>query len=154
MGNRKAGFALTSGNASMEEFAMADDRRPIDPAAHRPEHEPTPGFDPVHPTNDPAIERDPAGAPIRDRQTTVVTSRGSGGVYIAAVIAAVAIIAAIVAMNWDWGDPQATTLPADPAAVEETAPAAQDGTAPPADDPAAAGETAEPAPATEPEPVE
>lgn len=134
---------------------MADDRRPVDPAAHRPEQEPAPGFDPVHPANNPAVERDPAVGAARERQTTVVTSNSRGGVYIAALIAVVAIIAAIVAMNWDWGNPQATTMPADPAAIEETAPAAEDGATAPADTQTTApADTAEPAPASEPAPTE
>lgn len=134
---------------------MADDRRPVDPAAHRPEQEPAPGFDPIHPANDPAVERDPAAGAPRERHTTVVTSNSRGGVYIAALIAVVAIIAAIVAMNWDWGNPQATTMPADPAAIEETAPAAEDGTTAPADTQTTAPtDTAEPAPGTEPAPAE
>lgn len=134
---------------------MADDRRPVDPAAHRPEQEPAPGFDPIHPANDPAVERDPAAGAARERHTTVVTSNSQGGVYIAALIAVVAIIAAIVAMNWDWGDPQATTMPADPAAVEETAPAAEGETTAPADmQTTAPTDTAEPAPGTEPTPAE
>ncbi|MFN4271664.1 MAG: hypothetical protein ACK4F5_02555 [Aliihoeflea sp.] len=132
---------------------MADDRRPVDPAAQRPEQEPAPGFDPVHPANDPAVERDPAAGTARERHTTVVTSNSRGGVYIAALIAVVAIIAAIVAMNWDWGNPQATIMPADPAAMEETAPAAEDGTTAPADTQTTApAGTAEPAP--EPTPAE
>lgn len=134
---------------------MADDRRPVDPAAHRPEHEPRPGFDPVDPANDPAIERDPAATRTTSRTTVVDRGGGNSGMMVAAVIAVIAIIAAIVAMNWDWGSPQATT-PGEPAAVEqETAPAPGDepaATAPadtapadeaaPADDTAPAGETA------------
>jgi hypothetical protein len=69
----------------MEDSIMADDRRPADPAAHRPEQEPAPGFDPVHPANDPAVERDPAAAPPRGTNTTVVTANsGRGGLYAAA----------------------------------------------------------------------
>lgn len=138
---------------------MADDRRPVDPAAHRPEHEPRPGFDPVDPANDPAVERDPV---TRSTRTTVVNSRGGGsGMMVAAVIAVIAIIAAIVAMNWDWGNPQATA-PGEPAAVEQgTAPAADEpaATAPtaPAGEAAPAGDTApadDAAPADEAAPVE
>lgn len=138
---------------------MADDRRPVDPAAARPEHEPRPGFDPVHPANDPAVARDPAAGPRTN--TTVVNSGGRSSMMIAAVIAVIAIIAALIAMNWDWGSPQATA-PADPAVVEqETAPAAGDQTAPPADDPAAttaptdtAPADADTAPADEPVPAD
>jgi hypothetical protein len=129
------------------EVIMAEDRKPGDPTANRGQDEPKPGFDPVDPANDPAVERDPA-ASGGTRKTTVVTDSGRSGIIIAGVIAVIAIIAAIIAMNWDWADPQATQMPADPAAIEEGAPATGDDVTPaPADEGVAPeGDAVEPAP--------
>jgi hypothetical protein len=112
---------------------MAEEKRPEDRASSDPtqEHE-------ERPATDPAAEHESPASTQRS-QTTIVDSGGRSGIIIAAVIAVVAIIAAIIAMNWDWADPQATQMPADPAAIEEGAPATGDDAAPaPADDGAAA----------------
>jgi hypothetical protein len=54
-------------------------------------------------------------------------------------------------MNWDWGDPQATQMPADPAAVEqETAPADEPAGAATAPEETAPADEAVPAEETEP----
>jgi hypothetical protein len=129
------------------EVVMAEERRPGEPGAGRRDDEPRPGIDPLDPANDPAVERDPEATSRTTHVQTPAATSGRGGLIAAAVIAVVALIGAIIAMHWDWGDPQATQMPAAPAAVEEGAPAAGDdpAAAPTGEDTAApAGDEAEP----------
>jgi hypothetical protein len=126
---------------------MADPRKPEDQAP-KDQDTPAPGLDPVHPANDPAVERDPATADPRHRSTTTVVNTGGRrtNLVVAAVVAFLIVIALLVFVNWQPADPQAT-LPADPAAVEDPAapaePAPADDAVAPAEDEAPAEEAVE-----------
>ncbi len=136
---------------------MAEPYRPRDSFPRDPDAEPAPGLDPVHPANDPAVERDPAMRGTRSDTTVVQARDNRSSLIFAGVIAALLVVALLFFINWSPTDPQATApggpaVTEEPAATTETAPATD--TAPPAAEttaPAPAGDAAAPAgEATEP----